>query len=54
MTNEVPIKIKLKPMSANVYELRTVVHGIQYKRLYVGYNKQNAIKMFQKWLGGKI
>lgn len=54
MANEVKIKIKLKPICRLTYELSTVMKGRFYKRMYMGYQKNEAIKLFQKWLGTQL
>lgn len=51
MANAITIKIKVKPIAHNAYELRTVMRGRFFKRQYIGFTKQEAIKRFEKWLG---
>lgn len=54
MANDVTIKIKVKPLAHGAYELRTICKGRFFKRQYIGYTKQEAVKLFQKWLGEQL
>ena len=54
MAGNVKVKIKLRPICRLTYELSTVMKGRFFKRMYVGYTKQEAVKEFQIWLGKQL
>ena len=54
MANPITVRISVDQLGTRVFEIRGVMKGQFYKRLYVGYDKQSAIKLFQEWLGTQL
>ena len=50
MGNAVEVKATMIDHSRLVHELRCVMGGRFYRKLYVGYTREKAIKTFEKWL----
>ena len=54
MSEPITVTIKVEQTGELVYEIRAIMKGRFYKRLYVGYSEQDAITLFQKWLGEQL
>lgn len=50
MAEPITVKVSVNQLGKQVYEVCGVMSGKFYKRLYIGYNKPAAIKLFEAWL----
>ena len=48
---DITVSIKVIKHSDKVYEIYGIMKGKFYGRTYIGYSRQKAIKLFEKWLG---
>ena len=54
MSEPITVTIKVEKMAEFAYEIRAIMKGRFYKRLYIGYSEQDAIDLFQDWLGEQL
>ena len=54
MGNPITVKVSVTEVCKNTYEIRAIMKGQFYKRLFVGYSRKQALKLFENWLNEQL
>ena len=54
MAEQVQVQVSVTKLGNLVYEIRGVMKGRFYKRLFVGYTESQALELFEEYLGEQL
>ena len=54
MNKPITVTVQVDKLSTYAYEIRAVMKGKFYRRIYLGYSKKTALALFQDWLGEQL
>lgn len=54
MADKITVSVSITEVCKSTYEIRAIMKGKFYKRMFVGYSRKQALKLFENWLNGQL